>query len=83
MRTDEGHDVATFGYTPQGTKGAAYIAAELLKPFFLGRNPLYREKHWHEFRMTDRWMNLTPIYSYGPFDIACWLVCAQAAGQPL
>ncbi len=33
--------------------------------------------------MLDRWWNHVPIYSYGPFDIACWLLCALEAGRPL
>lgn len=83
LATDEGIQAATFGFAATSARGAGRIAADALKPFFLGKNPLYREKHWHDFRMADRWWNHVPIYSYGPFDIACWLLCAQAASQPL
>ena len=33
--------------------------------------------------MADRWWNHAPIYSYGPFDINCWLLCSLQANQPL
>ena len=82
-KTDEGLSAETFGFAGRGAQMAGHIAAEALKPFFLGRDAFYREKHWHDFRMADRWWNHVPIYSYGPFDILCWLLCAQDAGQPL
>lgn len=82
-RTDDGLSASTFGFAGRGAKAAGEIAAASLKPFFLGRDPLFREQHWHDFRTADRWWHLTPIYSYGPFDILCWLLSAQAAGQPL
>src|SRR5918997_1195377 len=66
MKTDDGLEAATFGFVGRGAKMAGEIAAGVLKPFFLGRNPLYREKHWHDYRMADRWWNHVPIYSYGP-----------------
>ena len=50
---------------------------------FLNKDPLYREKHWHDYRMADRWWNHAPIYSYGPFDINCWLLSSMKAEQPL
>lgn len=83
MKTDEGLETATFGFASGSARGAARIAADLLKPFFLGRDPYFREQHWHDFRMADRWWFHVPIYSYGPFDICCWLLAAQAAGLPL
>lgn len=83
MKTDEGIQADTFGFAGRGANVAGQIAADILKPFFLGKDPSYREKHWHDFRMADRWWNHLPIYSYGPFDIACWLLSAKAAGLPL
>lgn len=83
MGTDEGLVGQTFGFAGRGAAMAGQIAADVLKPFFLGRDPMYRERHWHDFRMADRWWNHVPIYSYGPFDIACWIIGAKAAGQPL
>jgi L-alanine-DL-glutamate epimerase-like enolase superfamily enzyme len=83
LRTDDGLAASTFGFAASSACAAAHIAADALKPFFLGKDPHYRERHWHDFRMADRWWNHVPIYSYGPFDIACWLLAAQAAGLPL
>jgi len=83
MKTDEGLEAASFGFAATSARGAGRIAADALKPFFLGKDPFYREKHWQDYRMADRWWNHVPIYSYGPFDICCWLMAARAAGQPL
>ena len=83
MKTDEGLQAETFGFAGRGARMAGEIAATALKPFFIGKDPLYREKHWHDFRITDRWWNHVPIYSYGPFDVGCWLIGALAADQPL
>ncbi|GIT54148.1 MAG: hypothetical protein Ct9H300mP16_13080 [Pseudomonadota bacterium] len=54
-----------------------------MRPFLTGRDYRDREAIWQAFRTEDRWWNLLPIYSYGPFDIALWLLAAQDAGQPL
>ena len=83
FETDEGLSASTFGFAGRGAEMAGGIANSIFKPFFLGRDPLYREKHWHEYRMTDRWWNHAPIYSYGPFDINCWLLSSLHAEQPL
>ncbi len=84
LKTDAGISGTSFGFAAdRGGSMAAEIAAYALKPFFLGRDPLYRERNWHEFRKHDRSLRLTPIYSFGPFDIACWIIAAEAAGQPL
>ena len=81
--TDEGLSSSTFGFAGRGAAMAGEIANSIFKPFFMGRDPLYRELHWHEYRMADRWWNHAPIYSYGPFDINCWLLSSMQAGQPL
>lgn len=83
LKTDEGLEASTFGFAGRGARMAGEIAASALKPFFLGRDPLFREQHWHDYRMADRWWNHVPMYSYGPFDVACWLLGALAANQPL
>ncbi len=83
MHTDTGLQAESFGFASASALGAARLAADLLKPFFLGRNPMFREKNWQDFQVADRWWLLTPIYSYGPFDICCWLLAAKAAGLPL
>ncbi|PPR50074.1 MAG: L-talarate/galactarate dehydratase [Alphaproteobacteria bacterium MarineAlpha5_Bin5] len=83
FQTDEGLTSSTFGFAGRGAEMAGEIANSIFKPFFIGRDPLYREQHWHEYRMADRWWNHAPIYSYGPFDINCWLLASIQAGLPL
>ncbi len=83
MRTDEGVEGHSFGFAGRGAEMAGHIAATTLKPFFLGKDPLARERFWHEFRTYDRWWHHVPIYSYGPFDICLWDIAGKRAGMPL
>lgn len=83
MKTDEGLEGHSFGFAGRGAEMAGHVAASALKPFFLGKDPFAREKHWQDFRTFDRWWNHVPIYAYGPFDICLYDIAAQAAGQPL
>lgn len=83
MRTDEGIEGHSFGFAGRGVEAAGHIAAATMKPFFLGKDPLARERHWHDFRTYDRWWHHAPIYSYGPFDICLWDIAAKSAGLPL
>ncbi|MDA2926680.1 mandelate racemase [Acidobacteria bacterium AH-259-G07] len=83
MKTNEGIKGNSFGFAGRGAEMAGHIAKSALKPFFLGKDPLAREKHWQEFRMYDRWWNHVPIYAYGPFDICLWDIAGKLAGQPL
>jgi L-alanine-DL-glutamate epimerase-like enolase superfamily enzyme len=83
MTTDTGIEGTSMGFAGRGAKMAGHIAETALKPFFEGRDPLAREKHWQEFQTYDRWWNHVPIYSYGPFDICLWDIAGKAAGQPL
>jgi L-alanine-DL-glutamate epimerase-like enolase superfamily enzyme len=80
MKTDEGIDGHSFGFAGRGAEMAGAIASSALKPFFLGKDPLLREKHWQDFRTYDRWWNHVPIYSYGPFDICLYDIAAQKSG---
>jgi L-alanine-DL-glutamate epimerase-like enolase superfamily enzyme len=83
MKTDEGIEGHSFGFAGRGAEMAGTIAASALKPFFEGKDALFRERLWQEFRTYDRWWNHVPIYSYGPFDICLWDIAARAAGLPL
>src|ERR1700691_5762731 len=69
MKSDSGIEGHSLGFAGRGAEVAGQIAASALKPFFEGKDPLFREKFWQEFRIYDRWWNHVPIYSYGPFDI--------------
>lgn len=83
MKTDAGVEGHAMGFDGRGAEMAGAIAASALKPFFLGRDPLFREQLWQEFRTYDRWWNHAPIYSYGPFDIFLWDIAGKMAGVPL
>ena len=83
MKTDEGIEGHSFGFAGRGAEMAGTVAASALKPFFLGKDPLFREKHWQDFRTYDRWWNHVPIYSYGPFDICLYDIAAKKANLPL
>ncbi|MCC6390440.1 MAG: mandelate racemase [Bryobacterales bacterium] len=83
MTTDEGVQGHSFGFAGRGARMAGEIAGQAMKPFFLGKDPLARERHYQEFRTYDRWWNHVPIYSYGPFDICLWDIAAKIAGLPL
>ena len=83
VHTDDGLRADTFGFGAASSPAVGRFAADLVRPFFLGKDPLYREQLWQQWRMADRhWLHV-PIYSYGPFDIACWLLASQVAGLPL
>ena len=51
FETDEGLSSSTFGFAGRGAEMAGEIANSIFKPFFLNKDPLYREKHWHEYRI--------------------------------
>lgn len=83
LKTDAGIDGHSMGFAGRGAEMAGAIAATALKPFFAGKDPLFREKLWQEFRTYDRWWNHVPIYSYGPFDICLWDIAGKLSGLPL
>lgn len=62
---------------------AGHAAASCVKPWLLGKDPWFREAHWQESLKQQRWWNLDPIYTYGPFDVAMWDIVGKAAGQPI
>ena len=83
LKTDAGIDGHSMAFAGMGSEMAGAIAAGSLKPFFMGKDPLAREKHWHDFRRYDRVWHLTPIYAYGPFDIALYDIAGKLAELPL
>lgn len=83
LRTDEGLSASMFGFAGRSALGAGQLIADSLRDFIIGRDPLDRERAWHEFRTADRWWAHLPIYAYGPIDICQWLLSAEAASQPL
>lgn len=83
LATDDGHEASMFGFAGRSAAGAGRLIADSLRPFLLGRDARDRERAWHDFRASDRWWNLLPVYAWGPVDACLWLLAAQAAGQPL
>ena len=83
LHTDEGTSGHSFGFAGKGAKMAGHAAATCVKPWLLGKDPWFREAHWLESRKQQRWWNLDPIYTYGPFDIAMWDIAGRLTGQPI
>ena len=82
LHTDEGITGVSFGSGGLDARTTARAFTQVT-PFFLGRNPMAREKNAQEFRWFDRRWNHSPIYAYGPFDIACWDIAGHRAGLPV
>ena len=82
VKTDEGITGVSFGSGGLDARITARAFAQV-RPFFLGRNPMAREQNAHEFRWFDRRWNHSPIYAFGPLDIACWDIAGVRAGLPI
>ncbi|NCV32159.1 MAG: ferredoxin:protochlorophyllide reductase (ATP-dependent) subunit N, partial [Betaproteobacteria bacterium] len=62
---------------------AAAATMSQVKPFFLGRSAHDSAKNMKEFELFDRRWNHVPIYSYAPFDNACWDIVGKMAHLPV
>jgi L-alanine-DL-glutamate epimerase-like enolase superfamily enzyme len=82
VRTDEGITGVSFGSGGLDSRITAWAFAQV-RPFFIGRNPMAREQNALEFRAFDRRWNHSPIYAYGPYDVACWDIAGLRAGLPI
>lgn len=82
LHTDEGISGTSFGFGGLDSRATAMVFQQLA-PFFLGRDPLEREKNAREFRRFDRSWNHVPIFAYGPFDNACWDIAGKRANMPI
>ncbi|MCU1523931.1 MAG: mandelate racemase [Microbacteriaceae bacterium] len=82
MKTDEGITGVSFGSGGLDSRITARAFAQV-RPFFLGRNPLAREKNALEFLWFDRRWNHSPIYAFGPFDVATWDIAGKRADLPI
>ncbi len=82
VTTDEGVRGTSFGFGGLDSRTTARAFAQVA-PFFLDRDPLAHERNLREFRFFDRRWNLSPIYAYGPFDVACWDIAGLVAGLPV
>lgn len=79
LKTDEGITGVSFASGGLDARIVARAFAQA-RPFFIGRNPMAREQNAREFRWFDRRWNHSPIYAFGPFDIACWDIAGKRAG---
>ena len=82
LTTDAGLRGTSCGFGGLDSRATARAFAQLA-PFFLDRDPLAHEQNLREFAQYDRRWNLSPIYTYGPFDVACWDLAGQVAGLPV
>jgi L-alanine-DL-glutamate epimerase-like enolase superfamily enzyme len=82
MKTDVGVTGVSFGLGGLNAQVNAHVFSQV-RPFFIGRNPMAREQNAREFRRFDRSWNHTPIYAYGPFDVASWDLAGKYAGLPI
>lgn len=82
LTTDDGLQGNSFGFATLDPFAAGHAMVPV-KEFFLGRDPVARERAWLEFRRYDRNWTHSPIYAYGPFDNACWDIVGQQAGLPV
>lgn len=82
LTTDTGLRGTSFGFGGLDSRNTARAFAQVA-PFFIDRDPLAHERNLREFRFFDRRWNLSPIYAYGPFDVACWDIAGLAAGLPV
>lgn len=82
LTTDEGVTGTSWGFAGFDAVRAGHTVSAV-KDYFVGRDPLAREKNLREFRDYDRRWNHVPIYAYGPFDLACWDIVGQVAGLPV
>lgn len=82
LTTDEGITGVSFASGGLDARVTARAFAQV-RPFFLGRDPMARERNALEFRWFDRRWNHSPIYAYGPYDVACWDIAGLKAGLPI
>ena len=71
LTTVDGVTGTSFGFGALDSKVAAATMSQV-KPFFLGRSAHDASKNMKDFELFDRRWNHVPIYSYAPFDNACW-----------
>ncbi len=83
VRTDTGLEGYGFGWGNKGGMRIAHAIAEVFRPELIGKDPLDRERLWHEAHRADRQGGHASFNSYGPVDVALWDIAAKAAGVPL
>lgn len=82
ITTTDGVTGTSFGFGALDAKAAAGTMSQV-KPFFMGRSAHHSAKNIKEFELFDRRWNHVPIYSYAPFDNACWDIVGKMAHEPV
>jgi len=82
ITTSDGITGTSFGFGAQDARAAAATMSQV-KPFFIGRSPHDAAKNMKDFEFFDRRWNHVPIYSYAPFDNACWDIVGKMAHIPV
>lgn len=78
IRTDAGID-GTF-VSLNSPPGPALSQIDSIAPYLVGKNPLEREKHWNQFRLSLRKYDRMGI---GPIDIALWDLAGKVHDAPI
>lgn len=82
VTTAGGQTGTSFGFGALDAVAAAHTMKQV-KPFFIGRDIFHSQQNLKDFEMFDRKWNLVPVYSYGPFDNACWDAVGKTLGEPV
>ena len=82
ITTSDGVTGTSFGFGAQDARAAAATMSQV-KPFFIGRSAHDSAKNLKDFEFFDRRWNHVPIYSYAPFDHACWDIVGKMAKMPV
>ena len=82
ITTEDGITGHSFGFGALDAKAAAATMSQV-KPFFMGRDAFDSNKNLKDFEMFDRRWNHVPIYSYAPFDNACWDIVGKSVNKPV
>lgn len=82
ITTEDGIVGHSFGFGALDAKAAAATMSQV-KPFFIGRDAFDSNRNLKEFEMFDRRWNHVPIYSYAPFDNACWDIVGKSVDKPV
>lgn len=82
IKTASGHVGHSFGFGALDSRSAAATMNQV-KPFFENRSPFESARNLKDFQFFDRRWNHVPIYSYAPFDNACWDLVGKITEQPV
>jgi L-alanine-DL-glutamate epimerase-like enolase superfamily enzyme len=76
--TDDGIEGIAMGFS--GKEIVQYLVS--IKPFLIGKNPLYREELWQQIWAQSRERLYSPVI-LGMIDVALWDIAGKAANLPI